>query len=151
MRTGFALIVFCCAFCSLPPFVKAQSASEETAITTVLALEHAWNQAEERKDTRALDEIFDNALVYVDYDGSFHTKAEFLARVKSSASQPEQEVTGSMTGRLFGNTVVITGLYVAKGVDNGKPYLRRGRFVDTWIYKDGRWLCVASQATPILH
>jgi ketosteroid isomerase-like protein len=149
MRTRrFALILFCCSPLLL---VKGQSPTDMTAISTVLALEHAWNQAEQRKDTRALDAIFDNALVYVDYDGSFHTKAEFLVRVKSAALRPEQEVTESMTGHMFGNTVVVTGLYVAKGVDSGRPYLRRGRFVDTWVLKDGRWLCVASQATPILR
>jgi ketosteroid isomerase-like protein len=138
-------------FCSVLPFTAGQRSADENTITSVLALEHAWNQAEERKDTRALDAIFDNALVYVDYDGSFRTKAEFLARVKSSASQPIQEVTESMTGHMFGSTVVVTGIYIARGIEGGKPYGRRGRFVDTWTYKDRRWLCVASQATPILR
>jgi len=44
-----------------------------------------------------------------------------------------------------------TGLYISKGVENGKPYVRLGRFVDTWAFRDGTWLCVVSQATPILH
>lgn len=148
MRTSvFSVIVACSAI----PFISGQNPGDSGAITSVLALEHAWNQAEQRKDTRALDAIFDNALVYVDYDGAFRTKAEFLARVKSTTSHPEQEVTESMTGHMFGSTVVVTGLYVARGMENGKPYVRRGRFVDTWTLRDGKWLCVASQATPILH
>lgn len=118
-------------------------------MTKVLALEHAWNQAEERKDTKALDALFDNAMVYVDYDGTFKTKAEFLARVKAANAHPQQEVTESMTAYAFGNSVIVTGIYVASGVENGKPYVRRGRFVDTWVFKNGNWLCVASQATPI--
>ncbi|MFY9741151.1 MAG: nuclear transport factor 2 family protein [Candidatus Sulfotelmatobacter sp.] len=148
MRT---LVFTAILLCSAIPFVAGQYPADSSAITNVLALEHAWNQAEQRKDTRALDAIFDNALVYVDYDGSFRTKAEFLARVKSTASHLEQEVTGSMTGHMFGSTVIVTGLYVASGTENGKPYVRRGRFVDTWTFKDGKWLCVASQATPILR
>jgi hypothetical protein len=90
-------------------------------------------------------------MVYVDYDGTLRTKAEFLARVKMSTTHPEQEVTESMTTRVFGSTAVATGIYVAKGVENGKPYLRRGRFIDTWALKNGTWLCVASQATPFIH
>jgi hypothetical protein len=39
----------------------------------------------------------------------------------------------------------------ATGDEGGKSYVRRERFVDTWIYKDGRWTCVATDATPILH
>ncbi len=138
-------------FCLGLPLMAGQNPADSSAISTVLALEHAWNQAEQRKDTRALDAIFDNALVYVDYDGSFRTKAEFLASVKSATVQPEQEVTESMTGHAFGSTVVVTGLYIAKGMEKGKSYARRGRFVDTWTFKDGKWLCVASQATPTQH
>jgi hypothetical protein len=56
-----------------------------------------------------------------------------------------------MTAHVFAGTGVVTGVYLAKGVENGKPYIRRGRFIDTWALKDGMWVCVASQATPILR
>jgi hypothetical protein len=129
--------------------LTGRDAADAGAASKVLALELAWNQAEERKDTKALDALFDNALIYVDYDGSLRTKAEFLARVKSSTSQPQQETTESMNTRIFGATVVVTGIYLAKGIENGKPYVRHGRFLDTWVLRDGKWLCVASQSTPI--
>jgi ketosteroid isomerase-like protein len=145
MRTAF---FFAIILAVAPHSSFAQSEAE--SVTTVLALEHAWNQAELRKDTKALDAIFDNALVYVDYDGTFRSKAEFLGRIKNSSSHPQQEVTESMTGHVYENTVVVTGIYSAKGTEKGKPYVRRGRFVDTWTLKDGKWLCVASQSTPIL-
>jgi hypothetical protein len=29
--------------------------------------------------------------------------------------------------------------------------VRRERFVDTWVYKSGKWVCVATNATPVLH
>jgi ketosteroid isomerase-like protein len=132
-------------------FAAAQNRADSDPVTKVLALENVWNQAEARKDTKAMDALLDNALVYVDYDGSFQTKAEFLSRVKSAASQPQQEITESVTGHMFGGTVIVTGLYRAKGMENGKSYVRRGRFVDTWTLKAGSWVCVASQATPIAH
>ncbi|HVI09673.1 MAG TPA: nuclear transport factor 2 family protein [Candidatus Binatia bacterium] len=138
-------------FCPGPAYALAQNSIDEGAVKTVMALEHAWNQAEQRKDSRALDAILDDGLVYVDYDGTTMTKVQFLSHVQSDQYQPEQEITESMAGRLFGNTVVITGIYIAKGMEKGKPYLHRGRFVDTWAFKDGKWRCVASQATPILH
>jgi ketosteroid isomerase-like protein len=131
-------------------FVSAQSTGS-AAVTSVLALEHAWNQAEERKDAKALDAIFDNALVYIDDDGSIRSKSEFLSHVRAPGSLPELEVTESMTAHQFGTTVVVAGVYVLKGTEHGKAYLRRGRFIDTWILEDGKWLCVASQSTPILH
>jgi hypothetical protein len=131
--------------------VAPQNIADSNIATRLLALEHAWNQAEERKDTKAMDSIMDNALVYVDYDGTLQTKAQFLAKIKSPNLHPQQEVTESMTAHVFASTGVVTGVYVAKGVENGKPYSRRGRFIDTWALKDGMWVCVASQATPILR
>jgi hypothetical protein len=29
--------------------------------------------------------------------------------------------------------------------------VRRERFVDTWIFKEGKWVCIATNATPVLH
>lgn len=146
MRTASIAVFLCAVFLA----VSAQERTDD-AVTRVIALEHAWNQAELRKDAKALDAIFDNALIYVDYDGTLKSKADFLARVKSKAAHPEQEITEAMTGYNIGATVVVTGIYMAKGMENGKPYVRQGRFVDTWINKDGRWVCVVSQSTPLLH
>ena len=39
----------------------------------IFALEHAWDQALERSDAKALSAIFDSALIYIDYDGSLLT------------------------------------------------------------------------------
>ncbi len=128
-----------------------QNVADAGAATRVIALEHAWNQAEQRKDIKALDSILDNAMVYVDYDGSLLTKSEFLSKISAHDAHPQQEVTESMTARVFGNTAVVTGVYLAKGLENGKPYTRRGRFIDTWVFKSGAWVCIASQATPTLR
>jgi hypothetical protein len=119
-------------------------------VEKVIALENVWNQAEQRKDTKALDSILDNSLIYVDYDGSLRTKAEFLAQVRGAGLLPEGEITKDVTAHAVGSAVVVTGVYVMTGSENGKPYNRRGRFVDLWMNKDGAWVCITAQATPIL-
>lgn len=117
--------------------------------TRILALENAWNQAEEHKDIKALDSLLDSTLVYIDYDGSLMDKAQFIASVKAPALHPEQIVNESMTAHVYGNSAVVTGVYHEKGERSGKPYLRRGRFTDTWVLAQGTWVCVASQSTLI--
>lgn len=119
--------------------------------TKILALENAWNQAEEHKDVKALETLLDSTLVYIDYDGSMMDKKQFIASVKEPALHPEQIVNESMTAHVYGDSAVVTGIYHEKGVRNGKPYLHRGRFTDTWVYHDGTWVCVASQSTLIAH
>jgi ketosteroid isomerase-like protein len=122
----------------------------DPAQTRILALENAWNQAEEHKDVNALDSLLDATLVYVDYDGSMMDKAQFMASVKLPSLHPEQIVNESMTAHVYGDSAVVTGVYREKGEKNGKPYLRHGRFTDTWVFYQGSWVCVASQSTLIM-
>jgi ketosteroid isomerase-like protein len=129
----------------------AQNAADAEARSNILALEHAWDQALERGDVKALSAIFDNSLVYVDYDGSLLTKADYLGRVKANTTHIAQIVAEDMSVRMFGDTAIVVGTYRLKGIENGKPYLRRGRFTDTWVLMGRNWICVGSEATPILH
>ena len=137
--------------CTALLFAAAQSARDSDARSNILALEHAWDQAQERGDVKALAAIFDNSLVYVDYDGKLLTKAEYLARVKANTTHMQQIVAEEMSVQMFGETAIVVGTYRVKGVENGNPYLRRGRFADTWVLVAGHWMCIAAETTPILH
>jgi hypothetical protein len=44
---------------------------------------------------------------------------------------------------------IATGVMKGKGVEGGKPYTRRERFVDTWVFKHGAWVCIGTNATPV--
>jgi len=116
-------------------------------------MEKAWNQAYKARDVVALDSILDDNIVLVNDDGSVQTKAEFLASVKASGpdSQEQQVAPESLSVRVVGNVAVAHGTFRAKGTENGKPYTRRERFVDTWINRNGKWVCIATDATPITH
>jgi len=127
---------------------SAPTAADQSKI---LALEHAWNVAEANKDTKALDLLIDNTLVYVDYDGTYMGRADFLASAKAPSLQPAEIVNESTTVHMYGTAAVVTGVYREKGKANGKAYLRRGRFTDTWLYLNNTWKCVASQSTLISH
>jgi ketosteroid isomerase-like protein len=148
MRLGGFLLAFVCAAGS---FVAAQDDTNPGVQSKIIALEKAWNQAYKLGDTRALDGILDDKIVLINDDGTVQTKAEFLAGVKPAKSQEQQVAPESINVHVFGTTAVATGVFRARGVEAGKPYVRRERFVDTWVYKDGKWVCVATNATPVLH
>lgn len=147
---GILLSLFLLVWVAAPPAAQTP-APPDAEQTRILALENAWNQAEEHKDVKALDSLLDPTLVYIDYDGSLMDKAQFIASVKAPALHPEQIINESMTAHVYGDNAVVTGVYREKGLSNGKPYLRRGRFTDTWVYQRGIWVCVASQSTLISH
>ena len=117
----------------------------------ILALETAWNHAEQSKDVAALDQLLAPELVYIDYDGSLMNKEEFLAAAKQEGLSPEQIVNEQQSAIVFGDCAVVTGIYREKGMNKGKPYVRRGRFTDTWVKIKDTWRCVASQSTLIQH
>src|SRR5881398_2505489 len=70
--------------CVCAVFGKAQQPAKPSGEEgRIIALESAWDQAEQNKDGNALANLLAENLVYVDYDGSISTKQQFLASVKS--------------------------------------------------------------------
>jgi ketosteroid isomerase-like protein len=118
----------------------------------IIALESAWDQAEQNKDATALAGLLADKLVYVDYDGSLSNKQQFLESIKSGDISSEQINNEGVTVRLYNDNVAVsTGIYRDRGVEKGKPFQRRGRFTNVWIKQGGAWQCIASQSTLIAH
>jgi ketosteroid isomerase-like protein len=130
--------------------VHAQD-DDAAARDQVIALEKAWNQAYKSGDVKALASILDNSLILVEDDGSLKTKSEFLASVKSSSGNQEQVAPESLTVRVFGKTAIAIGVIAVKSTKGGKSVVHRERFIDTWIYRNGSWVCIATDATPMTH
>ncbi len=127
----------------------AKTSGEEGRI---IALESAWDQAEQNKDANALANLLAENLVYVDYDGSISTKQQFLASVKNPDVAGEQINNEGVTVHLYGNNVAVsTGIYRDRGMEKGKPFQRRGRFTNVWLNQSGKWECIASQSTLVAH
>ena len=61
-----------------------QPDDELGARTKIMALENIWNNAEKGGDAAALNLILDDAMVYIDEDGSLLTKTQFLEQVKQT-------------------------------------------------------------------
>lgn len=126
--------------------------NDAATVTKIIAMEKAWNQAFKLRDTKAVDALLDDGIVLVNDDGSLQAKGVFLSGIRDSKSSDEEQVTPeSISVHVMGEVAIATGVFRAKGVENGKPFVRRNRFVDTWVNHNGAWVCVAASATPILH
>jgi ketosteroid isomerase-like protein len=142
-------------FCVVLLWLMAPQAFTQGAAPTpadesrILTLELAWNHAVQEKDAKALEMLIAPEMVYIEYDGTLMNRAEYLASVTSRSVNAEQILCESMTVHLYGPVALVSGVYREAGVKNGKPYLHRERFTDTWVLRAGNWLCVASQSTLI--
>jgi len=142
VRTLILVALLACAGTSAG---YAPGDSDSDVGAKILAMERIWSQAYVSKDPKALERILDDAFVNVDSDGKMQTKADLLAEVKTSTAM--QFLTESMTVRLHGNTAIVTGVFLIKGVEHGKPYAQRERFVD--FYKGGQWVSIAGLVTRV--
>ena len=124
----------------------ARPADDETQL---IQLERAWNQAEAANDPAAITSLFEETLVYVDYDGSLMNKTDYLRSVGSPAAEPDHLYDEGMKAFIYGATGIVSGIYRETGATKGKPYTRRARFTDSWVKRNGQWKCVASQSTLI--
>jgi len=136
--------------CTMALPLRGQEVEESGTAAAIRALEHAWVEGQSRNDNGALDLIFDNSLIYIEY-GELVSKGDYLSRIKRAGPQLSQIIMEPMTVRTFGNTAIVVGTYRERDAPGAKPALRRWRFIDTWVYKKSGWVLVAAAATPLPH
>jgi hypothetical protein len=143
------MVVWCFTLvCACSLLVRGQQGTEGESGSGIRALEHEWTVGQSRNDSHALDLIFDNALIYVEY-GKLVTKGEYLSRIRLEIAQPDQIVMGPMTVHTFPGTAIVVGTYSERKTKNGSRDLKHWRFIDTWVYKKGRWMLVSAAAAPL--
>jgi ketosteroid isomerase-like protein len=125
---------------------KSRASNDEIQVHQ---LERAWNQAEAHHDVGAVTAIVADTLTYIDFDGSIMNKAEYLRDVTKTAYQADHLYDEGLKVVIYGNAAVVSGIYRETGTSNGKNYIHRVRFTDTWIKQNGVWRCAASQNTLI--
>jgi ketosteroid isomerase-like protein len=140
----FAVIFF------LSPFLFAQAQSPSDGDEKrIIVLENVWNQTQMSHDANAMASMLHADFVLTDFDGSLMSKPVFLASIRDISVKLSVEESSDMKLHRYGDTVVVTGATHEKGTQKGKSYEHYGRFTDTWIKRDGEWVCVASQLSLI--
>jgi ketosteroid isomerase-like protein len=130
--------------------LSAKDAGGGSAANDLRALEQGKFAALERHDKTALDGMLDEALIGVDVDGAVRGKLDFLAPPQDGSAHVLHVAAESMSVEVFGDVAVVVGIYEEKGVKSGRPYRQRGRFIDTWEWKKGKWVCIGMTVTPVM-
>jgi hypothetical protein len=125
------------------------AASSRGSESLLIALENAWNQAQLHHDSKALDALVADTFISTDNDGTFMTKAQFLVDNKDLSYAPSLMANSDERIFVYENAAVVAGIYHAKGLNKGKPFDHYGRFTDTWVYLNGKWLCVATHTSAL--
>jgi len=113
----------------------------------LLVLEHLWNEAQVNRDAPVLDALVGDRFTNTEYDGEVSNKKKFLAEIKDPQFKPASMNVDGLKVTFYQDTAIVTGDYHAKGSYMGKPYDHSGRFTDTWVFENGKWVCVASHSS----
>lgn len=114
------------------------------AIALVQA-EQTWAHALERGDRAALDCILAEEFEDAGPDGSLTDRATTLA--KASKPRPVHNELTELHPQVHGGFGYIRGL--ATATDATGKVLARVRFTDVYVYRDGRWQCVAGHESML--
>jgi ketosteroid isomerase-like protein len=143
----FALAALAALLFSAAPVPQDKSVSADEI--QIKQLERAWNQAEAKQEVKEVSALLADTLAYTDYDGSFMNKSEYMKWVAAPEQKADHLYDEGSNVKVYGDAAVVTGIYRESGTNKGKPYVIRSRYTDTWIKRDGVWLCVASHSTLI--
>jgi ketosteroid isomerase-like protein len=113
------------------------------------ALEQQWLQGLQKNNPDLIAPLLADKIVNTEDDGKVYDKAQTLAMDKKTKFDSADNTDVKVT--VFGGTAIAAGGFKGKGTDSsGKPFDSNVRWTDTWVkMPDGKWQCVATQATPV--
>ena len=86
---------------------------------------------------------------FTDSTGQIVALKDFVADVKSGGYTVTSMHIDDLKVRVYGDSAVVFGLETEKSRYKGKDSSGQYRFVDTWLKRDGHWLCAASANTRV--
>ena len=151
------VVLLAATFAAMPAF-GAVPARERTA-AAVMAVEHAWLAALQRRDVKVLAHILGREFVDSDFQGDAITRARYLAYFAHPLARPmpavRQTFSDTMVRFVAGGTVAIaTGVVVTRpamtstvATSAKQDGVRLSRFTDVFVWREARWQAVTGQET----
>ncbi len=127
----------------------ANTGGVQDADREVQALEQAWADAVQHQDAGKIDRLQAAEYLFTDPAGQVWTKSRELDTIKSGDLAIDSFELSEMKVRLYDSTAVVTLRMVWHGQFRGSDISGPQRMTDVFVKRDGRWQCVASQATRI--
>ena len=123
----------------------------------ITKLENEWATAAQRHDASAVRKFLADDLVMTYPDGSTGSKASELSTIESGAITADSwELFDTKVTVLGPDAAFITGRSVLKNAKLKDATMKKAldisgeyRFTDVYARRNGQWLAVASQTTPI--
>lgn len=127
-----------------PPLADTASVQQE-----LIKLEDGWAAALVKADVAYIDGILADNYTDTDDMGAVSTKAQDLANLKSGNIKFTALVPENYQVHVYGDTAIVTGRNSQKGQWEGRDFSGQFQWTDTWVKRDGHWLCVATHSSKV--
>ena len=150
MRRSALPLVFLVAVigCAGRPRVDVATAEDEQAVRRV---EEAVVAATDRNDAETLDRLFAPEWTFVNPAGILLDKQRFLGMMRAGTLHLGSYTVDSLSVRVYGAAAVVIYRSSVVGTLGGTDITSRRRRTSFLVKRDGRWLVVAQQSTPIVR
>ena len=122
---------------------------DAAVVKQIEQLEEARNQAILKGDAAAIERMTADDYTFVTLKGELRTKAEIVKGFSSGAFKYQSRTISDLNIRVYGDTAVVTGRSVQKGIENGKDYSGDYWFTRVYVKQNGAWMTVALQTTMV--
>jgi len=116
---------------------------------TLIQLERDWVAALQRNDVTFIESILAEEFVATYGDGARGDKKRELQLVAEFNQQVDKWTVDEFSVKVFRDTAVVWFTQRLVGPVQGKPTEIVSRYMDVFVMRDGKWLCVASQSTRV--
>jgi len=141
----FAVLFIACA-ASPSPAQDLRGLSDQQILTK---LEREWDAAFLRNDVGFVASVLADDFIATYDDGSTGDKARELKLVAEFNQAIESSKLDDFNIRIYGDTAVVAFSRHLAGPSQGRRLEVSFRYIDVFVLREGRWLCVASQSTKI--
>jgi ketosteroid isomerase-like protein len=115
----------------------------------LMQLERDWDAAFLHNDVRFIENVLAEEFLATYDDGSRGDKARELELAAIFNQRIESSVLDEFTVKIYGDTAVVWFSRHLAGPSKGRRLEVTLRYVDAFVYRAGRWQCVASQSTKV--
>jgi ketosteroid isomerase-like protein len=115
----------------------------------LIQLERDWVAALQRNDVKFVDSVLAEEFVATYGDGTRGDRKRELQLVEEFNQQVDKWSVDEFTVKVFRDTAVVWFTQRLVGPVQGKPTEIVTRYMDVFVMRDGKWLCVGSQSTKV--
>ena len=122
----------------------SKSSSSKSDIDAVLRAEHEWVDVTLKGDADAFASFMADDYHALLTGARVRDKATWVAGVRAGTTTYQSVNLSNLRVQLYGDTAVVFGDYTQRATSGGRDNSATGKYVNTWIKRNGRWLVVSS-------